>query len=173
MSKKRITKAYWLWFQFSEKDMKKLNRIKFLVNKKISGPKFDIHLTLIGPYFKINKINYDLIKNITKKIKKFKINLKKYSYTKEKFTSLFIDVKKTYKLLSIREKFKKTNYFKSKDIYKPHISLFYGIVDKKTKIKIISKLPKLLKSCTVDKICIVDVNENTNKWKIIKKLKLN
>ena len=44
--------------------------------------------------------------------------------------------------------------------------------DSKTKEAIIKKLPKLNKFVTIDKICIVDVNEKINKWKIIKKIKL-
>ena len=39
--------------------------------------------------------------------------------------------------------------------------------------RIISKLPKLNKSVTIDKISIVDVNEKINKWKIIKRIKLS
>ena len=56
--------------------------------------------------------------------------------------------------------------------YKPHISLFYGIKDLSTKKALIKKLPKLNKLVTIDKLCIVDVNEKINKWKIIKTIKL-
>ena len=37
----------------------------------------------------------------------------------------------------------------------------------------IKKLPKLNKLVTIDKLCIVSVNEKINKWKIIKTIKLS
>ena len=173
MSKKRISKAFSLWFQFSRKDTKKLKKIKSIVNQNFKGPKFDIHLTLLSSIKKIGKKELNLIKKITKKINTFNINLIKYGYTKNIYTSLFIKVRKSKKLISIRDKFKKTNYLTLSSIYNPHISLFYGLKKNKYKKKLISKLPKYNKSVTVDKLCIVDVNEKINKWKIVKKIKLN
>jgi hypothetical protein len=169
---KKISKAYWLWFQFSNQDTKKLKKIKFIVNKSLKGPVFDIHLTLIGPFLKFKKKDFDKVNEITNKIKKFKVQLIKYSFENTKFTSLFIKVKKTKKLISIRDKYKKTNYLNQSSLYNPHISLFYGIKNDKIKNKIISYLPKHSKSATIDKLCIVDVNEKINKWKIIKKIEL-
>ena len=56
--------------------------------------------------------------------------------------------------------------------YNPHISLYYGEENNDLKKKVIKKLPKLNKFVTIDKICIVDVNEKINKWRIVKKIKL-
>ena len=67
----------------------------------------------------------------------------------------------------------KTNYEKQNKKYNPHISLYYGIKDKNLKESIVKKLPKLNRFVTIDKLCIVDVNERINKWKIIKTIKLN
>ena len=173
ISNKRISKSYWLWLQISKKDEKKLQKIKDIINNKRKGPKFDIHLTLIGPYLKFKKNDYKLIKKISKKIKKFKIRLVKYELTKKKYIALYIKVKKTKELSQVREKFFETNYIKQNLKYNPHISLYYGEKDILTKKRIISKLPKLNKSVTIDKVSIVDVNEKINKWKIIKRIKLS
>ena len=170
---RRIGKAHWLWLQFSKSDMKILEKIKTQVNKNFSGPKFETHLTLIGPYLKFKKKNIKLIINKSKKIKKFKINLIKYCFQNNKFTSFYIKIEKSKKLLKIRQKFLNTGYKIQNVPYNPHISLFYGKIKKNKKIKLISKLPKLNKTCTVEKICIVDVNESINQWKIIEKIKLN
>ena len=75
-------------------------------------------------------------------------------------------------MLNSKNKFSKTNYIKENKKYNPHISLYYGNGDSDLKKKIIKKLPKLNKFVTVDKICIVDVNEKINKWRIVKKIKL-
>ena len=170
--KKRISKGYWIWFRFSKFDDKKLNKIKKIVNNELKGPNFTIHLTTIGPFLKLNKEDFKKLEKISRKIKKFKISLVKYKITNQKFTSFYIEVKKTKELIKAKNKFSKTNYKKQNKKYHPHISLYYGIRDSKTKLAIIKKLPKLNKFVTIDKLCIVDVNENINKWRIIKTIKL-
>jgi hypothetical protein len=169
---KRISKAQWIWFGFSQKDTKYLNKIKNIVNKELKGPNFDLHLTIIGPFLNLDKIEIKKLIKISKKIKKFKVELKKYKATEEKFTSLFIQLKKTKKLIFERSKFYKTRYLKQNKKYNPHISLYYGNKNKQEKAKIIKKLPKLKKSIIIDKLFIVDVNEIINKWKIMKTVKL-
>ena len=86
-SKKRISKAYWIWFQFSKFDNQKLNKIKRVVNNHLKGPNFSIHLTAIGPFLKLNKEEFEKIEKISKKINKFKILLIKYKLTNQ-FTDL-------------------------------------------------------------------------------------
>ena len=171
-TKKRISKAYWIWFQFSKFDNQKLNKIKRIVNNHLEGPNFSIHLTTIGPFLKLNKEEFKKIEKISKKINKFKIFLIKYKLTSQKFTSFYIEVKKTKELIKAKNRFLKTNYKKQNKKYNPHISLYYGTKDNKTKEAIVKKLPKLNKFVTIDKLCIVDVNEKINKWKIIKTIKL-
>ena len=90
----------------------------------------------------------------------------------QKFTSFYIKVKKTKKLITAKNKFSKTSYIKLNNKYNPHISLYYGTEDKKIKENIIKKLPKLNMLVTIDKLCIVDVDERINKWKIIKTIRL-
>ena len=167
-TKKRISKAYWIWFKFSKFDNQKLNKIKRIVNNHLKGPNFSIHLTTIGPFLKLNKEEFEKIEKISRKIKKFKISLIKYKLSDQKFTSFCIKVKKTKNLIKAKNKFSKTSYIKQNKNYNPHISLYYGTKDKKTKENIIKKLPKLNKLVTIDKLCIVYVNEKINKWKIIK-----
>ena len=171
-AKKRISKAYWIWFQFSKFDNQKLNKIKKIVNNHLKGPNFSIHLTTIGPFLKLHKEEFKKIEKISRKINKFKISLVKYKLSNQKFTSFYIEVKKTKELIAAKNRFSKTNYKKQNKKYNPHISLYYGTKDNKTKEAIIKKLPKLNKLVTIDKLCIVDVNEKNNKWKIIKTIKL-
>ena len=171
-SHNRISKAFWIWFCFSNSDSKKLNKIKRIVNKHLKGPNFSIHLTTIGPFLKPNKEEFEKIEKISRKINKFKILLIKYKLTNQKFTSFYIEVKKTKELIKAKNRFSKTNYKKQNKKYNPHISLYYGTKDNKTKEAIIKKLPKLNRLVTIDKLCIVDVNEKINKWKIIKTIKL-
>ena len=84
--KKRISKAYWLWFQFSKSDEQKLSKIKKIVNKHLKGPLFSIHLTTIGPYLKLEHEELKKLEKISRKIKKFKIELIGYKLSNQKFT---------------------------------------------------------------------------------------
>ena len=59
---RRISKAYWVWGQFVDSDMVYLDRIKSLINKKLKGPNFNIHLTLLGPLMRIDKKTIDEFK---------------------------------------------------------------------------------------------------------------
>ena len=172
LKKNRISKAHWIWFQFSKYDTEYLNKIKKIVNKTLKGPKFSIHLTAIGPFLKFDKSELIKIINISKKINQFKVNLTKYELNDQKFTAFFIKINKTKELLNAKNKFSKTNYVKENKKYNPHISLYYGEKNNDLKEKVIRKLPKLNRLVTIDKICIVDVNEKINQWKIIKKIKL-
>ena len=57
--------------------------------------------------------------------------------------------------------------------FEPHISLLYGIYSKNKKIKESLKLKKINKKIIkVDKIAIVEVNEEINKCEIIERIKL-
>ena len=170
--KKRISNAYWVWFRFSKFDTKKLNKIKRIVNNHLKGPNFSIHLTTIGPFLKLDKKEFKKLEKISRNIKKFRIELIGYKFSNQKFTSFYIKVRKTKYLIKIKNKFSKTKYKKQNKKYSPHLSLYYGIRDNKIKENVIKKLPKLNKFVTIDKICIVDVNEKINKWKIIKTIKL-
>ena len=49
----------------------------------------------------------------------------------------------------------------------PHISLNYGNY-KNEKLSVINLLPELNFNFTIDKLCIVDVDEKIYKWNIIK-----
>ena len=105
--KKRISKAYWIWFQFSKFDNQKLNKIKRIVNNHLKGPNISIHLTTIGPFLKLNKKEFEKIEKISRKINKFKILLIKYKLTSQKFTSFYIEVKKTKELIKAKNRFSK------------------------------------------------------------------
>ena len=52
--------------------------------------------------------------------------------------------------------------------FTPHISLSYGNYKKNEKLNVINLLPELNFNFTIDKLCIVDVDETIYKWNIIK-----
>ncbi len=172
MAKKRISKAFWIWCQFSKIDNNKILKLKKIINDKFNGPKFEIHLTLKGPYKKLDQLDYDTIIKIAQKIKEFNLYLNKLETSNQKYESIFFNIKKSYNLIKIRKMFSNEKIIGKLQSFKPHISLHYGVEKKKEKKKCISMLPKITKKVKVNIISIVDVNEERNKWKIIKKIRL-
>ncbi len=86
----RISKAYWIWGQFSEKDTLYLNSIKDNVQISLKSPKFDVHLTLCGPYEKLDHDFLFNLNNLSNKNQSIILNLEKFDFSDEKFKSFFI-----------------------------------------------------------------------------------
>lgn len=166
MSKKN--KKYALWCQFTKSDMDILEKLQLMVNKKFEGPKFEIHLTLLGSLMIINN---NIINQITKQckvIKQIKIIPSRYNISKKNFMSLFIEIKKTNDLLNLKNIFENLLKTQSNKEFIPHISLTYGYFNKNDKMEYVAKLDQLDAEFTLDRICIVDVSSDVPSWKIVK-----
>ena len=92
---KKLSKnqAFWLWGQFTENSTKSLNILKNVVQNKLSSPEFEAHITLAGPYKKIDK---SLINSLnTFFIEKSSINLylKNYEFQDYFYKSFYISVR--------------------------------------------------------------------------------
>ena len=163
----RISKAYWIWGQFSEKDTLYLNSIKDNVQISLKSPKFDIHLTLCGPYEKLDNDFLFNLKNLSNKNQSIILNLEKFDFSDEKFKSFFIKTNKSIELNNLRNNIYNLSKFACKNDYDPHISLAYGNHKKNNKDILISKMPKLRKMILLSKISLVYVNEELNIWRIL------
>ena len=74
-----ISKGLYVWGEFDQESANLVESQKTKVNKKLSGPDFDVHLTLSGP---INYDESDDRKNFLNLSKRFsKLKLKPVSYT--------------------------------------------------------------------------------------------
>ena len=163
----RINKAYWIWGQFSIKDTLYLNSIKDNVQIFLESPKFDIHLTICGPYEKLGCDFLNNLKNLSNKNQSIILNLEKFDFSDEKFKSFFIKTNKSIELNNLRNNIYKLSKFASKNDYDPHISLAYGNHKKYQKDLLISRMPKLRKKILLSKISLVYVNEELNIWRIL------
>ena len=163
----RISKAYWIWGQFSEKDTLYLNSIKDNVQISLKSPKFDVHLTLCGPYEKLDHDFLFNLNNLSNKNQSIILNLEKFDFSDEKFKSFFIKTNKSIELNNLRNSIYNLSKFASKNDYDPHISLAYGNHKKYQKDLLISRMPKLRKKILLSKISLVYVNEELNIWRIL------
>ena len=163
----RISKAYWIWGQFSIKDTLYLNSIKDDVQIFLKSPKFDIHLTICGPYEKLGCDFLNNLKNLSNKNQSIILNLEKFDFSDEKFKSFFIKTNKSIELNNLRNNIYNLSKFACKNDYDPHISLAYGNHKKYNKDILISKMPKLRKMILLSKISLVYVNEELNIWRVL------
>ena len=150
-----------------EKDTLYLNSIKDNVQIFLKSPKFDIHLTICGPYQKLGSDFLNNLKNLSNKNQSIILNLEKFDFSDEKFKSFFIKTNKSIELDNLRNNIYKLSKFTSKNAYDPHISLAYGNHEKYNKDLLISRMPKLRKKILLSKISFVDVNEELNIWRIL------
>ena len=168
----RIAKAFWIWGLFPTEHRKILDEIKLKVQSKLNSPIFVTHLTLAGPYLKINNYFLERLKNLGEKNKLINLEVKGYDFREEIFKSFYISINDSQDLKLLRKDIYDLNKFELKN-YSPHISLAYGNHDSNDKKELISKLPELNKPIKISQIALVDVDENKNIWKILKIFKLN
>ena len=168
----RISKGYWLWGLFPEKETYYLNEIKAKVQRKLKSPFFQTHITLSGPYLNIDDIFLKNLRTFAKSNSVINLNVDGYDFRQEIYKSFFISIKNSSHLKELRKNIYKLNKFDLEKNYSPHISLAYGNHEKKVKKELISKLSKINKSFTLSKIALVFVNENINLWKILESFDL-
>lgn len=166
-------KNFWIWGLFAEKENDLLSKIKGEVQTDLISPKFDLHITLAGPYLKIDKHFVSKLKTFGDTNYSIFLNLNKYDFRSDKFKSFYISINNSEQLNNIRNKFFELKRFDIEKKYSPHISLAYGNHEINLKKQLIFKLPKFKKKIKMSKIGLVEVNEKENIWKILEIFNLN
>ena len=168
----RTSKAFWLWGQFDPQTTNTLKRIKEDTHASLGGPIFEEHITISGPLKKKRPGRIISVKNALHNVRPITLEVLGYGYKDEYFQALFLRIKKTKELIHLKKTLDK-EFGLTTSGYLPHISLFYGKESKDNKGKLIKSLPSAPKKLILDKICLVDVDECIESWKIRKKFPLN
>ena len=169
----RISKGYWLWGLFPSLEKVFLNEIKAKVQSKLKSPFFETHITLAGPYFNIDNIFLNKLKNFAETNSAIMLNVDGYDFKQEIFKSFYISIENSRRLKELRRNIYELNNFDLANNYSPHISLSYGDHEIKAKKELISNLPELNKPIRMSKIALVEVDEDINLWKILESFELN
>lgn len=168
----RISKAFWLWGQFDPQSTNTLKKIKEETHTSLGGPIFEEHITVSGPLKKQRIGRIASVKKSLHNLRPITLEVLGYGVKDIYFQSLFLKVKKTKELVLLKKILDKELGLKTAR-YFPHISLFYGNESKDNKHKLIKSLPSAPKKLILDKISLVDVDENIESWKIRNKFPLN
>tara|TARA_B110000211_G_C13935776_1_gene489297 strand:+ start:214 stop:741 length:528 start_codon:yes stop_codon:yes gene_type:complete len=166
----RVSKGYWIWGQFDIESTKQIDTLYQSINSKFDGPKFDVHLTISGPIHYQDELHNPIFESLSSKFSKFNIQLNGLGYKNEFFQSLFLNAAKDQSLKNLKLEVDKCLKLDVGE-YFPHISLFYGMVASDSKIKTISEL-KSPKHVLLDKISIVEVDEEIKSWRVLKSFSL-
>ena len=169
--KKEEKNFYSIWAIFEKEIDNKINSIKKKIQSRYKCPDFPPHLTL-SCCLDINLSNMDeYLQKVATQLNKFEIIIEGYGYENKFFQSIFLNVKKNENFIEQKKEIDRIFNLK-KNNYMPHVSLFYGNLEKEKKIKLINLLPKFNVITNIDKIALVLNDEQNLKWKIIKVLDL-
>jgi 2'-5' RNA ligase len=166
----RISKGYWIWGQFDTNSTDFITSLYQKINNKLNGPKFDVHLTISGPFNYDDETQTEIFEDISSKFSKIDLQLKGMNQTDEFFRSLFIDVVENKNLNDLKNYIDYSFNINAVQ-YFPHISLFYGIENAAIKNEMIKKF-KTPNSAIIDKLSIVKVDEEIKSWKVLKSYSL-
>ena len=169
----RISQSYWLWGLFPSKEKHFLSEIKAEVQSKLKSPFFETHITLSGPYLKIDNNFINKLKTFALKNSPVMLKVNGYNFKQEIFKSFYISIENSCRLKELRRNIYELNSFDHANNYSPHISLSYGNHLIKEKKELISNLPELNKPIRMSKIALVEVDEDINLWKILESFDLN
>ena len=166
----RISKGYWVWGQFDTNSTDTMVSLYRQINNKLNGPNFDIHLTISGPFNYDDETQTEIFEDISSKFSIIDLELKGMNQTDEFFRSLFIDVVQNKDLNNLKNYIDHSFNINAVQ-YSPHISLFYGIKGTIIKNEIIKKF-KIPNTAIMDKLSIVEVDEEIKSWKVLKSYSL-
>ena len=171
---KKLSKnqAFWLWGQFTENSTKSLNILKNVVQNKLSSPEFEAHITLAGPYKKIDKSLINSLNTFFIERSSINLYLKNYEFQDYFYKSFYISVRESNDLKKLRNEINFTYPFNHFDFYDPHISLAYGSHPIEKKYLLLSGIEKPMKSILMNKVSIVDVREEELQWNILESFNL-
>lgn len=168
----KLTKAFWIWSEFSFFDTNYLLAIQDKVRSQLKSEEFKIHMTLAGPFYDIDSNSIQLIRDYCRQNSEVKINTLGYGCQSKFFQSIFISIDQSSVLDKLRNAMFECNYqFPNKNFY-PHISLVYGNYKKEIKENIITTLPDLKSCMIIDKISIVSICNDISLWKVYESFSL-
>ena len=155
-------KTYYLWGLFPPEETEYLNFIKDKVQSKLISPYFDLHITLSGPYLKIDKTFIHKLRSFGKNNSSIMLYVDGYCFKKEMFKSFYLSIKYSLPLKKLRQNIYRLNKFNLDNNYSPHISLCYGNHRIQEKKELIFNLPKFNKINRISKIGLFEINQDIN-----------
>lgn len=162
----KINKRYYLWGGFSDTDSLNLNKLQAQVNNQFYGPKFNVHLTLSGPFYNLDNEIINGIENVALTNNSIVMKTTGYGIEENIFQSFYVGIENSIELSELKTSLDIHLNISSQG-YNPHISLFYGEKEITLKKELIKELSVPPVSIILDKISIVAIFDQIESWEIV------
>lgn len=157
--------TYSLWLEPSGQTAYKLQeRIKNL-SEKYGTPLFSPHVTLLGGVSATETKMIPIANTLVSSVEPFELELTKAGYLDTFYQSLFIHVKETNQLKSLRQNACRLFDIEDEE-YMPHLSLLYGNLSQKQKENILNNIGReFYIRFSVEKIVLMQTDGTPDKWR--------
>ena len=161
---------YWIWGLLDPRNEVFVSKIRRKIEKSIKTPSFPTHLTLSGPLeLKLNSISTYLDSFLKNQANKEPISLR-YSglnWIDSKYQYLYLQVDHP-KLILFKESIDEV-FIKTSNNFMPHISLAYSDDFNFERSRFTDLINDYdLTDMRLEKICIAEVNEKKEIWRIVR-----
>jgi len=160
-----------LWAIPKKEEVSLFLESKQLIDNKLKGPGFPIHMTLAGQF----DLNTSKVKNleeeITDRINPIEISYKGYGMKDYFFQAFYVKVDLNQDLQSVRSNI--CNIVKIEDEeFMPHLSLYYGKKSLEEKQSLLAELPEIEGSFIAETVYLVSFDPKNIEWKILNSIYL-
>lgn len=131
-----LGKGYALWLVPEEPIFTLLARKISRLSQKLSTPLFEPHVTLLGGITAPEEEIVGKLASLASWLRPFRIELEEIGYCDEYFRCLFFSVVRTDPVIKAHRAARETFNLRHKEVYMPHLSLFYGRLRVDTKMGI-------------------------------------
>ena len=144
---------------------------KQLIDNKLKGPGFPIHMTLAAQFdLNLSKVK-KLEEEIAKRINPIEISYKGYGMKDYFFQAFYVKVNLNQDLQSVRSKICDIVKIQDEE-FMPHLSLYYGKKSLEKKQSLLAKLPEIEGSFTAQTFYLVSFDPKNIEWKILNSIHL-
>ena len=160
-----------LWAIPKKEEVPLFLEAKRLIDNKLKGPSFPIHMTLAVQF----DLNPSKVKNleeeIANRINPIEISYKGYGMKDYFFQAFYVKVDLNQDLQSVRSKI--CNIVKIEDEeFMPHLSLYYGKKSLEEKQSLLAELPEIEGSFKAETFYLVSFDPKNIEWKILNSIHL-
>ena len=144
---------------------------KRLIDNKLKGPGFPIHMTLAAQFdLNLSKVK-KLEEEIAKRINPIEISYKGYGMKDYFFQAFYVKVDLNQDLQSARSEICDIVKIEDEE-FMPHLSLYYGKKSLEKKQSLLAELPEIEGSFTAETFYLVSFDPKNIEWKILNSIHL-
>ena len=144
---------------------------KLLIDNKLKGPSFPIHMTLAGQFDLNSSKVKTLEEEITNRISPIEISYKGYGMKDYFFQAFYVKVNLNQGLQTTRSKICDLLKIENEE-FMPHLSLYYGKQALEKKQSLLTELPDIEGSFVAETFYLVSFDPENIEWKILNSINL-